>query len=32
MEEVSKQSGISKHSLSDWRNGNSVPKRNNLKN
>lgn len=31
MEEVSKQSGISKHSLSDWRNGNSVPKRNNLK-
>lgn len=31
MEEVSKQSGISKHSLSDWRNNNSTPKRQNLK-
>lgn len=31
MEEVSQQSGISEHSLSDWRNGNSVPKRNSLK-
>ncbi|MCE5034936.1 helix-turn-helix transcriptional regulator [Staphylococcus cohnii] len=31
MEEASKQSGISKHSLSDWRNGNSVPKRKNLR-
>ncbi len=31
MEEVSKQSDISKHSLSDWRNGKSIPKRKNLK-
>ena len=31
MEEVSNQSGISKHSLSDWRNNNNIPKRNSLK-